>query len=88
MWWIEFRERVIHQYEVEDFATYCGMSYQEYAALLAYHKRQRDTISVELVDRVLTALGRADLFNWWYPWNFFDEVGRWRGYPVLGEQEG
>lgn len=76
------------RFDREAFAVYCGIEPHEYNTLLAYHNRGCPTVNFGLVDRILTEIGRPDLLDLWYPWDFFDEVGRWRGYPVLGEQEG
>lgn len=79
---------IVKQFDREAFSVYCGIEPKEYSTLLSYYNRGCPTVNLGLVDRILTALGRPDLLDLWYPWDFFDEAGRWRGYPVLGEQEG
>lgn len=76
------------QFDAEAFSVYCGISKSEYQTLRKYARHGAPMVSLELVDRILTSLGRNDLLDQWYPWDFFDEAGRWRGYPVLGAQEG
>ena len=78
------REAVKRTFDAGAFALWCGLEKREYDTLTNYARRGAATVNIEIVDRVLTALGRAELLNLWYPIEFFDENGRWLGHRDCG----
>ena len=57
-------------FDVEQWCTYCGIERNEYDALQLKLRRsakgEQSEIATELADRLLTNLGRPDLFNEWF----------------------
>lgn len=79
------RETLVQQFDTQWFATWCGITKAEYDTLCAYARKQAPSVSVDVVDRVLTATGNTHLMVIWYPPDFFDSSGRWVGHPVCGD---
>jgi len=66
------------QFDAQRFCLWINTPYPTYQALIQTYKLGRPTIRFGTVDTILTAVGRNDLLNEWYPLDMFDDAGRWK----------
>lgn len=70
------------------FARAHGITKTEYDSLSTAIRLGRHSLELGIVDRILTAVGRPDLLNEWYPVECFDAGGRWEdGAGGVGKEE-